>query len=103
MSNTNSVEVGFNAEVRQALADFVQAKADEKAAQARKASAEQVLRQALGESDTATIGGVVAFKKAHRSRTDIKRDDLRTNFPEVWAQVAYQNDYDFIDAVIRDN
>jgi hypothetical protein len=94
-----SKEVGFDKETRQALADFIEAGNAEKLAKERRAVAEQILREKLGLAEIATIGGVAAFKIAHRNRTDIKRDVLKENFPEVFAEVSYENPYDFISAV----
>jgi hypothetical protein len=94
-----SVEVGFDKETRQALAEFVDASNAEKSAKERKANAEVILRAKLGLAEFATIGGVQAFKIAHRNRTDIKRDVLKDSFPEVFAEVSYDNPYDFISAV----
>lgn len=94
-----SVEVGFSAEVRQAIADFAEAANAEKDAKARKAVAEKILRDAIGVAEFANVGGVPAYKIEHRNRVDVKRDVLRTAFPEAWEQASYDNPYDFVSLV----
>jgi hypothetical protein len=95
-----SVEVGFSAEARQAIADFTEAANAEKEAKAKKAQAEEVLRKAIGLAEFATIGGVAVYKIEHRNRTDIKRDVLKTAFPEAWEKASYENPYDFV-AIVK--
>lgn len=92
----SSVEVGFNAEVRQAIADFAEAANAEKEAKARKAAAEKVLRSAIGVAEFANVGGVPAFKIEHRNRIDLNREVLRSAFPEAFEAASYENPYDFI-------
>lgn len=95
----SSVEVGFNPEVRKAIADFAEAANAEKEAKARKAVAEQVLRSAIGKAEFANVGGVPAFKIERRNRVDLKRDVLKSAFPEAFEAASYENPYDFISLV----
>lgn len=95
----NQVEVGFNAEVRQAVALFNEAKDLAKRAEALKAEAEAVLRTALGENTIATIGGVKAFSLEHRQRTNINGKALAEKFPQAYAEVTTTTEYDFIKTV----
>ena len=93
------VEVGFDKQARQALKEFAEASIAEKEAKERRANAEVILREKLGLAEVATISGSPAFKIAHRDRTDIDRKKLQEQFPEVFAEVAYSNPYDFISVV----
>lgn len=95
-TTTNAVEVGFNAEVREALANFVLAKADEKQAKERKESAELILREALGNADHATVGGVKAFSLERRSREVIDQKRLKEEYPEIFALLVKVTKFDFV-------
>lgn len=95
----SAVEVGFNPEVRQAIADFAEAANAEKEAKSRKASAEKVLRSALGKAEFGNVGGVPAFKLERRNRVDLKRDVLKSAFPEAFEAASYENPYDFVSLV----
>jgi len=95
-----SVEVGFSAEARQAIADFTEAAKAEKEAKAKKAQAEEILRKAIGLAEFATIGGVAVYKIEHRNRTDFDRDVLKKAFPEAWEKTSYANPYDFV-AIVK--
>ena len=93
------VEVGFNAEVRKALADFVASKQLEAEGKAKKAQAEVVLREALGEAKVAKIGGSVAFKLVNGSNRHADLKALAENFPEAYEAVVRVAEYDFVRAV----
>jgi len=93
------VEVGFNSEVRKALADFVAGKQLEAEGKAKKAQAEVVLREALGEAKVAKIGGAVAFKLVNGSNRHADLKALAENFPEAFEAVVRVAEYDFVRAV----
>lgn len=95
----NSIELGFDAEARQALKAFVEAKRAETEAKKAKEAAEEILRAKLGLNESATFGGVKAFKIEHRKRVDINRTILRDAFPEAFEAASYDNEYDFISAL----
>lgn len=93
------VEVGKKAQVVEALANFRTAKDLAKRAEALKAEAEAVLREALGNAKVATVFGVVAYKVEERSRTTIDTETLKAQYPEVFAEVRGETRYDFIKAL----
>lgn len=93
------VEVGFSSEVRKALADFVAGKQLEAEGKAKKAQAEVVLREALGEAKVAKIGGAVAFKLVNGSNRHADLKALAENFPEAYEAVVRVAEYDFVRAV----
>jgi hypothetical protein len=57
-----TVELGWSAEVRQALEMYRNALEAKKEADKAKAEAEVILREKLGDAEFATIGGSKAFK-----------------------------------------
>lgn len=91
-----AVEVGFKQEVRSALAKFVEAKELQDRANALKSEAELVLREALGGDDTATVGGVVAYKLLSSQNSSVDKDTLKTEFPEIYERVLRITPYTFI-------
>lgn len=93
------VEVGFNPEVRKALADFVAGKQLEAEGKAKKAEAEVVLREALGEVKVAKIGGAVAYKLVSGSNRSADLKKLAEEFPEAYEAVVRVAEYDFVRAV----
>jgi hypothetical protein len=85
--------------VKQALADFVQAKADEKDAKERKAQAEAILRTALDPSKgkiMAFIGKVKAFSLVASKTTSFDREVLETQYPEAYSATIRTTEYDYI-------
>ena len=94
-----SVEVGHKPQVIAALVRFREAKDLAKRAEALKAEAEAVLREALAGFSSATVEGVVAYKVEERSRTTIDTETLKVEFPQVFEQVRGETRYDFIKAL----
>jgi hypothetical protein len=83
--------------VKKALADFIQAKADEKSAKERKAQAEAILRTALTEGKTqGFIGKVKAFALVNSKTTSFDREKLETMFPEAYEATLKTTEYDYI-------
>lgn len=82
--------------IRQALADFIQAKADEKSAKERKAQAESVLRDALGDKTVAFIGKTKAFSLVASKTTSFDRETLERDFPVAYATTLRVTEYDYI-------
>jgi predicted phage-related endonuclease len=95
----NEVEIGRQAQVLEALANFKTAKDLAKRAEALKAESEAVLREALGDAKVATVMGVVAYKVEERTRTTINTEALKTEYPEVFDEVRGESRYDFIKAL----
>ena len=95
----NAVEVGFSAEVREAIALFNEAKALAKRAEEIKKNAEPILRKALGEALVATVGGVKVFSLESRSRTVIDTKKLEKEHEEIYKALASVTEYDFIKTV----
>lgn len=93
------VELGFNPEVRKALADFVAGKQLEAEGKAKKAEAEIILREALGEAKVAKIGGSIAYKLVNGSNRHADLKLLAENFPEAYEASVKVAEYDFIRAV----
>lgn len=93
-----SVEVGFSAEVRQALIKFQQAKEAEKQAKADKAEAEAILREALGDAQVATIGGAKAFSLVAGSNRHADLTKLAEEFAEAYEATVKTTTYDYIRA-----
>jgi predicted phage-related endonuclease len=93
MKEINKVELGFNAEVRKAFADFISAKATIAEATAQKEAAQEILFNAIGANNQATFGGVLAFKivDGKNSRADLKV--LAEKYPEVYTEVLRTTDY----------
>lgn len=91
-----AVELGFNAEVRAALAEFNAAKELEKEAKERKAQAADILRNALGSARAGTIGGVVAFKLQDSSNRSVNYKVLETKYPDAYNEVVSVSEYDFV-------
>ena len=95
----SNIELGFNPQVRQALSDFQKARELAKEAEALKAQAEAILREALGENLAGNIGGAVAFKIEKRSRTNINAETLKVEFPDAYEASKSVTEYDFIKVV----
>ena len=94
-----TVEVGFDHNIRVALDKFRDALEAKKAAEKAKAEAEVILREALGDAEFATISGSKAFKMRQviMDRPDLTK--LKNEFPEVYALVAVDGSYEFLDTV----
>lgn len=84
--------------VRDALAEFIQAKADEKQAKERKAQAEQILREALAKAgkQVGFIGKTKAFSLISSKNTSFDREMLETMFPEAFQATLRTTEYDYI-------
>ena len=84
--------------VKDAIADFVQAKADEKTAKDRKAQAEQILRQALANAgkQIGYVGKTKAFSLVASKTTSFDREMLETMFPEAFQATLRTTEYDYI-------
>jgi hypothetical protein len=82
--------------IRQALADFIQAKADEKSAKERKAQAETTLREALGDKKIAFVGKTKAFSLVASKTTSFDRETLERDFPVAYATTLRVTEYDYI-------
>jgi len=85
-----------NKKVRKALADFIQAKADAESAKERKATAEAILREALGDKKFALINGTKAFSLVSSSNTSFDGKQLQDKFPVAYATCVRTTPYDYI-------
>jgi hypothetical protein len=84
------------AAAEKALAAFTFAKDAIKAYEEKKAEAEAVLRELLGNADIAIIGGVERFKLAHSTNSKIDRKVLQELFPEAFEATLVKTPYTFI-------
>ena len=87
------------AAAEKALAAFTFAKDAIKAYEEKKAEAEAVLRELLGDADTAIIGGVERFKLAHSTNSKIDRKVLQELFPEAFEATLVKTPYTFIKTI----
>jgi phosphosulfolactate phosphohydrolase-like enzyme len=85
-----------NKKVRKALADFIQAKADAENAKERKATAEAILREALGDKKFALINGTKAFSLVSSSNTSFDSKTLEKDFPIAYETCVRKTPYDYI-------
>jgi hypothetical protein len=83
--------------VRQAHADFIKAKEDEKDAKERKAQAEAILRASLpaGKKE-GFFGKIKAFTLISSKNTSFDRELLKEKFPEAYAETLRTTEYDYI-------
>jgi hypothetical protein len=94
-----TIELGFDAEVREALEIFRNALEAKKAADKAKTEAEAILRAKLGDAEFATIGGSNAFKMAQVIMERVDNAKLLEQFPAVHAEVLVDGSYEFIKTV----
>jgi hypothetical protein len=94
-----SVELGWSAEVRQALEKYRNALEAKKEADKAKAEAEVILREQLGDAEFATIGGSKAFKMSQVIMERVDNAKLLAEFPAVHAEVLVDGSYEFIKTV----
>jgi hypothetical protein len=87
------------AATEKALAAFTFAKDAIKAYEEKKAEAEAVLRELLGDADVAIIGGVERFKLAHSTNSKIDRKVLQELFPEAFEATLVKTPYTFIKTI----
>jgi hypothetical protein len=94
-----SVELGFDAEAREALRIFKESLQAKKDADEAKAKAEVILRAKLGNAELATMGGEVVFKILAVSKQDPDRQILKEQYPAVFEAVMKDSSYDYIKAL----
>jgi hypothetical protein len=87
------------AQAEKALAAFTMAKDAIKAYEEKKAEAELILRELLGDADVAIIGGVERFKLAHSTNSKIDRKVLQELFPEAFEATLVKTPYTFIKTI----
>ena len=87
------------AQTEKALAAFVTAKEAIKAYEDKKAEAELILRELLGDAEVAIIGGVERFKLAHSTNSKIDRKVLQELFPEAFEATLVKTPYTFIKTI----
>jgi predicted phage-related endonuclease len=91
------VEIGFDAEAREALAKYAEAKRVKAEAEKTIAEADAVLRAKLGEAQFATVGGVNVLTMVNvTERVDLDRKALKERFEEAWKACSYKNPYSFL-------
>jgi hypothetical protein len=94
-----TVELGFDAEAREALRVFKESLQIKKDADKAKAEAEAVLRAKLGDAEFATISGSINFKIAKVSKMNPDLAKLLAEFPAVYEAIMVDGSYDFIKTV----
>lgn len=92
-----TVELGFDAEAREALAKYADAKKAKADAEKVIAEADALLRQKMGNAQFGTVGGVPVLSVVTvENRTDIDRKKLQELFKDAWAACSYKNPYSFL-------
>lgn len=79
------VHIDRDGDAQDALADYLDAGADERQAAARKKTAKAALVGALGNASTAYLGGHIAFEYAEQSKEYCDTARLRDAFPDAYA------------------
>jgi len=91
---TTTEEIALLDESAEALiVAFNNAKAAIKELEAKKAEAENALREMLGDAQVGTINGVERVRIASRVTSKIDRDLLKTGFPEAFEATYVQTPY----------
>lgn len=80
------------------IVEFNEAKAAIKALEAKKAAAENAIREALKGSDVGTINGVERVRVQHRNMSKIDREALKTAFPEAHEACLVESSYTVLSA-----
>jgi predicted phage-related endonuclease len=80
------------------IVEFNEAKAAIKALEAKKAAAENAIREALKGNDVGLINGVERVRVQHRNLSKIDRESLKTAFPEAYAAVLSESAYTVLQA-----
>lgn len=93
MKEIKKVELGFNAEVRKAFAEFISAKATIAEATAQKEAAQKILFDAIGENNQATFGGVLTFKVIDGKNRHADLKVLEEKYPAIFAEVIRTTEY----------
>jgi hypothetical protein len=93
MKEIKKVELGFNADARQALAEFLEAKAVIAQATAKKEAAQKVLFELVGENNQATFGGVLSFKVIDGKNRHADLKVLEEKYPAIFAEVIRTTEY----------
>lgn len=92
-----TVELGFDAEAREALAKYAEAKKAKADAEKAIAEADALLRVKLGNAKFGTVGGVPVLSVVTvENRVDIDRKTLKERFVEAWEACSYKNPYSFL-------
>jgi hypothetical protein len=89
-----TIEIGFSAENREALARLVQARESKKAIEKEIELAEEALRAIIGDAEIATVGGVKAIKVAVIDRAEPDRAKMKAD--GIWEQYSYANEYNYL-------
>jgi hypothetical protein len=91
------VELGFDAEAREALAKYAEAKRVKAEAEKVIAEADALLRDKLGNAQFATVGGVNVLTMVNvTERIDLDRKALQEKFADAWKACSYKNPYSFL-------
>lgn len=79
------VAIDRDGDAQDALADYLDAVNDEREAKARKRRAQALMVAALGDADTAILGGRTAYSLDETAREHVDRARLREEHPEAYA------------------
>ena len=93
MKEIKKVELGFNADVRKAFAEFLSAKATIAEATAKKDEAQKILFEAVGENNQATFGGVLTFKIIDGKNRHADLTILAEKYPDIFEEVIRTTEY----------
>lgn len=93
MKEIKKVELGFNADVRKAFAEFLSAKATIAEATAKKDAAQKILFEAVGENNQATFGGVLTFKIIDGKNRHADLTILAEKYPDIFEEVIRTTEY----------
>ena len=93
---TSTTAVELSTEAQKALADFANAKEAIKAFEELKATAEAIIREALGNAEAGFVDGKVAVKVASRTRKGTDGKLLAEKFPEAYEATLTSTAYTFL-------
>jgi predicted phage-related endonuclease len=92
-----TIELGFDAEAREALAKYAEAKKAKANAEKVIAEADALLKEKMGKAQFGTVGGVPVLSVVTvENRVDIDRKALKERFAEAWKACSYKNPYSFL-------
>jgi len=95
---TTATVAHLDANLEQAINEFAQAKKDIKVLEAKKAQAEQKIREALGQATEGYINGVKRVSILSRTLNKINRKLLQEAYPEAYEASLEKTSYTVIDA-----
>lgn len=95
---TTATVAHLDTTLEEAIATFAQAKKDIKVLEAKKAQAEQKIREALGQATEGYINGVKRVSILSRTLSKINRKLLQEAYPEAYQASLEKTGYTVVDA-----